>query len=135
MIIDSRLEFSVKQALTATAVSTNVIDLSSDRDIGPGRTMWVVVQVDVALDGTTGDETYAVALQTSNTEGSGYTDIASVSLPRGSAAGTRFVIGVPYANERYLRLNYTLGGTTPTGTVSAWLTDQEPASWQAYPEN
>lgn len=135
MIIDSRLEFSVKQALTATAVSTNVIDLSSDRDIGPGRTMWVVVQVDVALDKTTGDETYAVALQTSSAVGSGYADIASVSMPAGTVAGTRFVIGVPYSNQRYLGLNYTLGGTTPTGTVSAWLTDQEPASWQAYPEN
>lgn len=134
MIIDSRLEFSVKQALTQTAVSTNVIDLSTDRDIGPGRTMWVVVQVDVALDATTLDETYAVALQTSNTEGSGYADIASVSMPRGTPAGSRFVIGVPYANQRYLGLNYTLGGTTPTGTVSAWLTDQEPASWRAYPE-
>lgn len=134
MILDSRLEFSVAQALTATAVSTNVVDLSSDRNIGPGRSMWVVVQVDEALDDAEGNETYSVALQTSNTEGSGYADIATVSLPRGSAAGTRFVIGMPYANDRYLRLNYTLGGTTPAGTVSAWLTDQEPASWQAYPD-
>lgn len=134
MYIDKRLEFSVAQALTATAASTNVVDLGSDRDVGPGRPLWVVVQVDVAADGTTGDETYSAALQTSNTEGSGYADIATVSVARGTAAGSRYVIGVPYTNQRYLRMNYTLGGTTPTVTLSAFLTDQEPQSWTAYPD-
>lgn len=135
MLIDSRLEFSDEQALTATAASTNVIDLGSDVDVGPGRPLFVVVQVDVAADDTTGDETYVAALQTDdNASFSSATQIGSVTIAAGAAAGTRYVLGFPYANERYVRLNYTLGGTTPTATLSAWLTDQEPESWAAYPD-
>lgn len=123
MIIDSRLEFSVRQVATADAASTNVIDLSTERNIGPGRAMWVVVQADatVAADVT-------VTLETSEAEGSGYAGIASVVVPSGTAAGERFIVGVPYKNHRFLRLNYSAAGT-----FSAFLTDQEPASWQAYP--
>ncbi|MCW3699230.1 Bbp16 family capsid cement protein [Burkholderia cenocepacia] len=136
MYIDSLLEFSRAQALSASGASTNIIDLGSDRGIGPGRPLWVVVAVAVAADNTTGDETYSIALQTDdNAAFSSPTTIATVapaatSLP----AGARLVIGMPFTNERYLRLNYTLGGTTPSVTFNAFLTDQEPASWQAYPD-
>lgn len=135
MLIDSRLEFSDAQALTATAASTNVVDLGSDVDIGPGRTLWVILQLDVAADDTDGNETYVADLETDdNSSFSSATTIASVTITRGDAAGTRYVIGFPYANEQYLRLNYTLGGTTPSVTLTAWLTDQEPESWAAYPD-
>ena len=62
MILDSLLKFSDAQALTATADSTNVIDLSNDRDIGIGEPMALVVTVGVAADFTTGDETYQFLL-------------------------------------------------------------------------
>ena len=41
----------------------------------------------------------------------------------GSAAGDKFVLAVPadQSGERYLRLSYTLGGTTPSVTVTAFL--------------
>jgi len=126
MILDSRLEFSSKQSVASTAASTNVIDLTDKRDIGPGRTMWVVLQVDTTIAGTGA----SAALQTSDSEGSAYTDIATVSITAADA-GTRFVIGVPYSNKRYLRMNYTIN-TGSAGAVSAWLTDQEPASWKPY---
>ena len=135
MYIDSRLEFSDAQALTATAASTNVVDLSSDRDIGPGRSMWVVISLDVAADDADANETYVADLETDSTSAfSSATTIASVTIARGTAAGTKFVIGMPFANEQWLRLNYTLGGTTPTVTLSAWLTDQDPESWAALPD-
>lgn len=124
MIIDSRLEFSVGQVLAGAGASTNVVDLSTDRHIGPGRTMYVVVQTEAVAAADV-----AVSLQTSDTESSGYASIASVTIPDGTPAGTRFVIGMPYSNKRYLRLNY--GAAI---TASAWLTDQEPASWRAYPD-
>lgn len=125
MLIDSRLEFSDGQTLTADGPSDNVIDLSVDRDIGPGRPMWVVVNVIGALTGT-GDVT--ATLQTS-ADNSTYTDVASVVVPKGE--GSVAVVGVPYQNARYLRLNYA-GATA--GKVQASLTDQEPRSWQAYPD-
>ncbi|KVE99267.1 Bbp16 family capsid cement protein [Burkholderia vietnamiensis] len=136
MYIDSLLEFSRAQALTASAASSNIIDLGSDRDIGPGRPLWVVVAAAVSADNTTGDETYSIALQTDdNAAFSSPTTIATVAPAAASlTAGARLVIGMPFANERYLRLNYTLGGTTPSVTLNAFLTDQDPSSWQAYPD-
>jgi len=135
-ILDSLLQFSDAQALAATGASTNVIDLGSDRDIGPGRPMWVVVAVNVAADHTTGDETYKVDLQTADDAAFGTPKVIASLSPAAAdlAAGARFVIGMPFANQRYLRLNYTLAGTSPSVTLTAWLTDQEPASWQAYPD-
>lgn len=123
MLVDSRLEFSVKQVLAAAAKSTNVVDLTSDRDIGPGRSMYIVVVTNAvpAADVT-------VSLETSAAAASGYAIIASVVVPASTPIGTRFVMGMPYANQRYLRLDYDAAGT-----FSAFLTDQEPASWQAYP--
>ncbi|UQO04992.1 hypothetical protein L0Z13_11620 [Burkholderia multivorans] len=80
MIIDSLLEFSRAQALTATGASTNIIDLGSDRDIGPGQPLWAVIAVQVAADNTTGDETYSIALQTDdNAAFSSPTTIATVA--------------------------------------------------------
>lgn len=133
MYIDSLLQFSDAQALTATAASTNVIDLGSDRDVGVGRPLWIVVSVAVAAVGT---GTYQIDLQTDdNASFSSPTSIASVTpAPASLVAGARLVIGMPFTNERYLRLNYTLAGTTPGITLTAFLTDQEPAAWQAYPD-
>lgn len=133
MIIDRLLEFSDAQALTATAASTNVIDLGSDAAVGPGRPLWVVITIDVELDGTT--PTFQAALQTDDNDSfASPTVIAESEQFSALAAVDKIVIGVPYSNERYLRLNYTLGGTSPTVTVSAHLTDQEPSFWKAYPD-
>jgi len=130
MFIDSQLEFSTKQALTATAVSTNVIDLGSDRDVGPGAPLWLVISCDVALAGTA--PTLDVALQTDSVEAmSSSSVIVSGQQQTAMAAGDKIVLAVPNANQQFLRVNYTLGGTSPTATVSAWLTDQEPTNWVA----
>jgi len=133
MFIDSRLEFSTKQALTATAVSTNVINLGSDRDIGGGEPLWLVVSCDTALAGTS--PTLDVDLQTDSVEAmSTPTSIVSGPQKTAMAAGDKIVLAVPGANEQYLRVNYTLGGTSPTVTLSAFLTSEDPTSWAAQPD-
>lgn len=127
MYIDALHLFSDSQALTATAASTNVVDLGGDNNVGIGEPMAVVIAVEVAADDTTGDETYSVALQTDdNSSFSSATELGTATIVRGTAAGVKFVVGVPADEraERYLRLNYTLGGTTPTVTVSAFLIPQ-----------
>ncbi len=58
MFVDSQLLFSDSQAVTATAVGTNVVDLSLARNIGEGEPVGVVFTVEVAADQTTGDEDY-----------------------------------------------------------------------------
>ena len=135
-IIDSRLEFADAQALTATGNSTNVIDLSLDRDMGPGKALFVVISLDVGADGTSADETYVASLTTDDNVGfASPATLASVTIPRGSAAGSYFAMVVPPvvgSNVRYLRVTLTLGGTTPSLTYSAWLTSELPRAWQAY---
>ena len=58
MYIDKDNLFSDSQAVSSSAVGTNVIDLSVDRSIGNGEPMAVVFVVEVAADQTTGDEDY-----------------------------------------------------------------------------
>lgn len=123
MFIDAQQLFSDAQALTATAVSTNVIDLGADRNIGIGNPMAVVVQIDVALDGTTTDETYVVTVQSGSTATPTAVIATRTITYTEGVAGARFVIPLPAdaSADRYLRVNYTLGGTTPTGTVTTFL--------------
>jgi hypothetical protein len=135
MFIDKLLEFSDAQAMTATADSTNVVDLGSDRDVGPGEPLYLVVQVDVALEGTTGDETYVVELETDdNAAMTSSSIIGTLTFTEDDPIGTRQYLVVGANNEQYLQVVYTLGGTTPTATFSAWLTPFKPESWVSYPD-
>lgn len=125
MLLDAQTLLSDAQALTATANSTNVFDSSSDRNIGLGEALGVKVTLDVGTDGTTGDETYTVKIVTDdNAALSSASDVTgAISIPRSTAAGTSYIIPIPpnTATERYIGLTYTLGGTTPTATVTAWI--------------
>lgn len=126
MIIDSQQLFSDAQALTGTAASTNLIDIAQERRIGTGEPMAVVVSVDVALAGTS--PTLAIAVQSDDNSGfSSAATITSSQTISSAAAGSKFVLPIPsgLSTERYVRLNYTLGGTSPTVTVTAFL---QPAS-------
>lgn len=120
MILDAQTRLSDAQALTASAASTNYYDLGSDRDIGSGEPLAVLVSVDVAADATSGDETYAFALVTDdNTSFSSADTIMAISPGRAQlVAGSQWVIPIPYANERYIRLQNNLGGTTPSITIT-----------------
>lgn len=125
MLIDVQNVFSDAQALTATAVSTNVIDLGADNNVGIGEPMAVVIQLTVAADATTGDETYTAAIKTDSAVGFGSsTTLTTLTITRGDAAGTQYQYILPKSTDlkRYLRVDYTLGGTTPTVTLDAWLT-------------
>lgn len=135
MIVDAEHRFSNAQAI-ASAASTNIIDLGQERRIGTGEPMAVVIVVTTLLDGTTGDETYTATLQTDADEGFGSpaTLVPAVSLPRNSAVGTKFVIPIPSGSltERYLRILYAVGGTTPLGNVTAFLTPMSFIQNDAY---
>lgn len=121
MIIDAQHLFSNAQAITGTVVSTNVIDLLKDRDIGIGEKMAVVVAFPVALNGGTID----IIVQTDDNEAfsSAVTLIAHPQIAAAAAiAGSRFNIPIPADRrcERYLRVQYTLGANT--ATVTTFLT-------------
>ena len=139
MYVDSQALFADAQALTATAVGTNVIDLGVARSIGNGEPMAVLFVVDVAADQTTGDEDYtfeveysSVAAQTSGyvTMGRRVYESGTPGAPAQDAdllvAGYRFAIPIPPTgagdDEQYIGIRSTLAGTTPTITVTAYLT-------------
>ena len=125
MYLDSQLLFSDAQALTATAASTNLIDLGVDGNLGIGEPMAVVIVLDVLADDTTGDETYVVDVEFDSTAAfSSAVTAVTKTITRGEVAGTKFVVLVPadLTGEQFMRLNFTLGGTTPTVTVTAFLT-------------
>lgn len=125
MFVDSKLELSDAQALTATAVSTNVIPVSGN--IGPGEPMAVAVTVNVAADTTTGDETYQFVIQTA-TDAAFTTPVNLMATEAfdGSTLleGYTFMVPLGSNNLSFLRMNYVLAGTTPTITVDAHLQPQ-----------
>lgn len=125
MIFDRQTLFSDAQAVTATAVSTNTIDLGPiatgrKRRVGLGEKIPVVIQVVEAFAGAT---SLTVSVQESDTESSGFADIAtSVAVPVASLKpGYRFEIDVMPRNQskRYIRLNYTVEGAATAGRVTA----------------
>lgn len=139
MILDAQLQFSDSQALTATALSTNVVDLGAvDRNVMVGEPMAVVFNVEVAADQTTGDEDYTFAVEVGSDAGittarkllgSRAFESGTPDAPAENAdllvAGFKFLIALPPGGldeaERYIAVRYTLAGTSPTVTVSAHL--------------
>lgn len=135
MILSAQQIFSDGQALTASGASTNVLDLGPAagtvlnapaalvRDIGKGTPIPIRVQLDVAAGGTS--PTLDVALQMDTAEGfPSATTLMTSEQVAGGAAGDRInsLYILPHEiTEQFLRLNYTLGGTTPTYTVSAFI--------------
>jgi hypothetical protein len=138
MILDDHLEFSDAQAVTSTAVGTNVVDLSADRAIGTGEPMTVLFTVDVAADQTSGDEDYTFqvevasdAAQTTARQllGERVFESGTPGAPAQNAdllvAGFQFHIPIPPTkldeSERFLGIRYVTAGTTPTITMTAHL--------------
>src|SRR5688572_9042129 len=119
-IRDAQNMFSDAQAITADAGSTNIIDLVAGGLLGNGEPMGVEIIVDVAADGTTTDETYEFEVQTDGDIAFGSaTDLVVRTVGHATlVAGYRFVMVIPpeAVLERYLRLRYDVGGTTPTIT-------------------
>lgn len=149
MILDAQHIFSDAQALTATALATNVIDLTVDRSIGNGTPMGVLFIVDVAADQTTGDEDYQFDIEYASDAsittarkliGRRIFESGTPTAPAQDAdllvAGFQFVIPVPPTalseSERYIAVRYTLAGTTPTITVSAYLQPLDQISNRAF---
>lgn len=131
MLLSVQQTFSDAQALTGTAASTNIIDLGATgtvlkapaalvRDIGKGEPIPIIVKLDVAAGGTS--PTLTVAVQVDDNSGfSSPKTVFTSQTKAGGAAGDEIIMEyVPQgSDERYIRLNYTLAGTSPTYTVTS----------------
>jgi len=139
MILDALNMFSNAQAVTASAVGTNVIDLSAVRALSNGEPLAIVFTVDVAADQTTGDEDYTFdveistdAAQTTGVQllGRRIFESGTPDAPAQDAdllvAGYQFAIVIPPVSSlgeaaQFLGIRYVVAGTTPTITVTAHL--------------
>lgn len=142
MIFDRNNLFSNSQAVTATAASTDVIDLGATgtpvgssaalvRDIGLGNPLPLRVQIVEAFNNLT---SVTIALQVDDNEAFGSpktvqsVTVVLAALTLGAVVGA-FNYMPRGTDERYLRLHYTVTGTAPTlGKVTAGVVaaSQEP---------
>ncbi len=121
MILDKESLFSDDQAITATAASTNVVDLGVSRDIGKGVPIPVLIQVTADFATLT---SLTAEIQTSDSEDFSSSDTLAASGAIAAAdllAGYQFPVQyMPINTKRYLRVNYTVAGSNATaGTVTA----------------
>lgn len=131
--------FSEDQAITASADATNVIDCQSSptlRDLGI-RPMHVEFIITEAFNTLT-TLTFAVKSDSTTNLDTSETvhatrDVALAALTLGS----RFVLSLPSGQtyERYLGVEYTVGGSNPTlGKIKAYLVPSAAPSVQYFPD-
>lgn len=133
MILSKEHLFSDGQVVTSDAASTNVIDLGApgtplgapvavSRDLGKGRPIPIVIQLDADGGGT--NPTLDVDLEVDTVENFASPKVvASAQQIAGGSAGDRVTIFyLPEGtDQRYMRLSYNTGGTTPSYTITAGI--------------
>ena len=132
MILSAQQIFSDDQAITASADSTNVIDLgvagtpydsnALNQDVGKGAGVPILVQVTESFDNLT---TLEIKISTGATTALGTTVISQTIALADLVAGKQMAITVlpNDITERYLGIEYVVVGTTPTaGKVTAGIT-------------
>ena len=133
MILSAQQLFSDDQAITASADSTNVIDLGAagtpydaaaalNQDIGKGAKVPLLVQVTEAFNNLTSLE---IKVSTGSTTALGTTVVSQTILLADLVVGKQISLDfLPNdITERYLGIEYVVTGTAPTtGKVTAGIT-------------
>lgn len=141
--VDQQIEFSDSQAVTATAISTNVYDLftmstgASATDLSPntrinvgsGEDIYLVVNTAVTATDTSSDATLIVTFETADNEA--LSTNAQVVATSGTlafaafaTAGTNLIkIKLPsFAYRRYIGIRYTVAsGPLTAGAFDAFI--------------
>jgi len=149
MYVDKQNEFSDAQAVTATAISTNVIDRISNEsglnalaDIGSGQDVYLVVITQTAATDTGSDATLTVTLESDSTadlatSATVHYTTGALAFAAFSPAGTMIVaVKIPKGEyERYVGVRYTVAaGPLTAGKFDAFLTT-DVDSYRAYANN
>lgn len=145
MYLDKQNQFSDAQAITADAISTNVIDLAPlggsnlIRDIAAGKPVGVLISVSTAFV-SAGSGTLTVTAEsddnTSLSSATVHQTIASAVAAATLVAGYAMIAWLqPGAYQRYLGLRYTTNTADfEAGAVNAWLVSQFQNN-RAYSDN
>lgn len=140
MIMDSQLEFSDSQAVTASAASTNYLNTEIVAGlIGPGlESLEVVIQVDVAA-AAVGAATVTFSVETD--DNSAFSSAATIATTAAIGKATLVagyeaaVLRFPVASvEQYLRVYYTVGtGPLTAGSFSAFIVREAQTAKRTFP--
>ena len=130
-ILDAQLQLSAAQAVTASAVSTNTIDLGTSRDIGAGTQLFAVVGVDTTATAatvrfqviTSANANLSSANVISQTDDIPIANLTAGRKPIVIALSPAVLNSLP-VGQRYLGLQYTIGtGPLTAGAFTAYLTN------------
>lgn len=144
MLTDALLQLSTAQAVTATAVSTNTIDLGQARDIGDGEDIYAVFTVDVAAAAagaatvnfqiiSSASANLSSPTVISQTDAIPKTELTAGRRPICLCLNNSAILALPIG-QRYLGVQYTVGtGPLTAGSFSAALTNSEVSANKNYP--
>ena len=143
MLTDALLQLSSAQAVTASAVSTNTIDLGVARDIGVGADLYAVITVDEAATASgsatvnfqvisSANANLSSANIISQTDAIAKTDLTLARKPIVICISQATLLSLP-VGQRYLGVQYTVAtGPLTAGKFSATITDTEVGVGQYY---
>lgn len=123
MILDEQGLFSNKQAITSSCVSENILDLGK-REVSFGTPVELFIQIAETFNNLT---SLNIKVQTSTDEE--FSDAIDLiehtmlldELEKGEVSSIKFL---PKGNLGYMRLSYTVVGSTPTtGKILAGIVD------------
>lgn len=107
-------------------------------DCGAGALFDGYLILDISAINTTGDRTYNIKLQASNsaTFASGVIDLNAPPLLMGGTGQSAVIVTnrVVDTNYRYLRLYIDVGGTSPSVTLEAWLIHTDSLAGMTLPD-
>lgn len=129
MALDKTLEFSDKQAMTATANSTVIHELTASSKDAWGTAISNQIggaSFNVSISTTmtsTGTAAITLVTKTDATLSSGGTTVATINVPATSKAGKSFSVILPAGTERLAHLGaiITESGTISAGNCNIWL--------------
>lgn len=148
MILDKLLEFADGESIASFTAAGgdqligDVIDLQNVRDIGNGEQLFLVIQIDTAVAGTSSTVQFKLAsdsVAAIATDGSATVHWSSAAIAEATlvAGYTVAIVALPYENpeyERYLGVQADVGtANLSAGAVSAFIV-RNPSAWKAYPE-
>lgn len=132
MIIDSLLELSIKQAVTTSATSTNVVDFGTTKPNtgNAAHNLYAVFTIPESFAGGS----LTISLQDS-ADGTNFANVISGVTVTATAtdlkAGSQYVIPMPVSHRRYIRAYYAVTGSMTAGKINcaivSGLQNNEPA--------
>lgn len=132
MIIDKKMEFSNKQAVSANALSENVVAIAGSAsspnatvDLGAGEPLWLMVKL--AAGAVSGTGTLAVSLESAdNSAMTGAKVMCSsgdVDVSKLKSGELLYAVQLPLGQyQRYLAVRYKVTGTLTGAKVNAFMT-------------